>query len=84
MRFYGYTWEYMLSLPLRLFWTLVKSKNRINAAENLRQIQLLGFQNLEESSKKAYINDQQKVLGTVAVSDERDTEGVEKLKALGG
>lgn len=84
MHFYGWDWDYTVSLPLRLFWTLVRSKNRITAAENLRQIQLLGFQNLAEDSKKEYINHQQNVLGQIAVSDERDTEGVEKLKALGG
>lgn len=73
-----------MSLPLRLFWTLVKSKNRIQAAENLRQVELLGFQNLAEDSKKEYINRQQHTLGTIVVSDERDTEGIEKLKTLGG
>jgi hypothetical protein len=84
MRFYGYKWEEMLSLPLRLFWTMVKNKNRITAAENLRQIQLLGFQNLEEASRKEYIQAQQDTLGQIALSDERDEEGVKQLKALAG
>jgi hypothetical protein len=84
MKFYGYKYEEMLSLPLRLFWTMVKNKNRITAAENLRQIQLLGFQNLEKDSREEYIRVQQDTLGQVAISDERDEEGVNKLKALAG
>ena len=82
MRFYGWTWEYIMAVPLRLFWTLVKNKNRIEARDTLRQIKLMAFPNLAENSKMEYIGEQESTLGTIAVSDERDTEGINKLKSL--
>lgn len=82
MHFYGWTWEYTMGLRLKLFWTLVKQKNRIEARDTLRAINLASVPNLEEGPRKEYIADQEKTLGTIAVLDERDNEGIEKLKNL--
>ena len=71
-----------MDTPLRLFWTLVKNKNRIEAREALRDIRRMAFPNLAENAKMEYIGEQQSTLGTIAVSDERDEEGINKLKNL--
>ena len=71
-----------MQLPLRLFWTLVKNKNRIEARESLRALRQMSFPNIAENSKMEYIGDLESTLGTVAVTDERDTEGIQKLKDL--
>lgn len=59
----------MMLVPLRLFWTLVKQKNRIEARENLRSVRLACFPNLAEKGKMEYIAEQEKTLGTIAISD---------------
>lgn len=71
-----------MQLPLRLFWTLVKNKNRIEARENLRLIRRMAFPNLAEGGQREYIAEQESTLGTIAVTDERDTEAINKLKDL--
>lgn len=82
--FYHWTWDYTAALPLRLFWTLVKSMNRLRAEENLRQVYLSGFHNLAENTKTEYIRQQEQTIGTIVVSEDRDAEGISKLKNLGG
>jgi hypothetical protein len=82
MRFYGWTWDYIMAVPLRLFWALVKNKNRIEARDTIKDIRKMMFPNLAENSKMEYISDQQSTLGVVAVTDERDEEGINKLKNL--
>lgn len=83
MQFYHWDWEYIMGMSLRLFWTMVKSMRRIKAAENLRWIRINGFANLADKDRKEYIAEQEKIIGTISVSDQRDTEGLKKLKNLG-
>lgn len=72
----------MQQLNLRLFWTCLKTMQRIKAADNLRLMQLIGMPNTDENGRREYVDHQQKVIGTTQVSDERDQEGIEKLRQL--
>lgn len=79
MRFYGFNWEYMMAMSLRLFWSMVKNMHRIRAQEQLRQIRIVSLPNIDESARTEYINEQVSTLGTITVSDERDTDIAGKL-----
>ena len=72
----------MMKLPLKLFWTLVKSKNRIMASENMRLGRIALLHMLDENSKKDYFESQSSIVGKVTLSDERDEEGIQKLKNM--
>lgn len=82
MRFYGWNWEYITKVNLKLFWTLLGTMYRLQAQENLRWVQVLSMPNLTEDGRKEYIDQQLSRLGTVQISDERDSEGLNKLKNL--
>lgn len=87
MRFYRWTWDQIMNLPLKAFWTCLKGKRRIQAQDNLQQLRL-NRASLAEAEKKdvdGYIDDQLKILGTVVVEKAvRDPDALAKLKQLGG
>ncbi len=72
----------MQQLNLRLFWTCLKTMQRIKAADNLRLMQIVGMPNTDENGRRDYVTHQQKVIGVTQVSDERDEEGIRKLRQL--
>lgn len=82
MHFYGYDWEKIMATPLKLFWTLLGSMYRIQAQENLRWVEVLSMPNIGEEGRDNFIKRQIDRLGVVQVSDERDTEGLNKLRNL--
>lgn len=82
MHFYGYDWEKMMRLPLKLFWTFLGNMYRLQAQENLRWVQILSMPNIKEEGRNEYIQSQTRRMGTIQVSDERDNEGFKKLKNL--
>jgi hypothetical protein len=82
MKYYSYDWDKMMAVPLRLFWTLLKNMYRIEAQENLRWTRLLSMGNVTEEARKEFVQDQMDQIGVVQVTDERDEEGINKLKQL--
>lgn len=55
---------------------------RIQAQENLRWVRVLSMPNITEQAREDYVNEQVKAMGIIQVSEERDTEGFNKLKNL--
>lgn len=84
MHFYGWDWEKIMRTPLKLFWTLLKNMYRIQAQENLRWMQILSMPNVSDSSRQEYVAAQISTIGVIQLSEARDQDGVNKLKALGG
>lgn len=71
-----------MKTPLKLFWTLLKNMYRLQAADALRQINILSMPNTSEDVRKGFIQEQLRVLGVVQLQDERDEDGINKLKNL--
>ncbi|WPH68484.1 hypothetical protein [Stenotrophomonas phage BUCTxx99] len=82
MHFYGWNWQQIMQTPIKLFWTLLKQMYRLQAQEALRWIRILSVPNLTEDARKSFIDEQVKALGTIQVMDERDEDGINKLKNL--
>lgn len=82
MRFYGWTWQATLKVPLRVLWTCIKNMHRIRAAEELRAGYVACFPNMDENGKRSFQQDRIAAVGVTEVSDERDEDGLNKLKAL--
>lgn len=82
MHFYHWTWDQIMKTPLKLFWTLLKTMYRIQASESLRWLNILSMPNVSDDLRKSFIAEQLRVLGTIQISDERDAEGINKLKNL--
>ena len=82
MHFYHMTWDEINKLPLKLFWTFLKSMYRIEARQNLRMVQVISMPNISEEGRREYIDQQLKTLGTITVSEERDEDGMQRLKDL--
>ncbi len=82
MHFYGYDWAKIMATPLKLFWTFLGTMYRIQAQENLRWVEVLSMPNIGEDGRKEFIQRQVNRLGVVQISEERDTEGLNKLKNL--
>lgn len=71
-----------MKVPLKLFWFHLRSMYRIQAQENLRWVRVLSMPNITEQAREDYVNEQVKAMGIIQVSEERDTEGFNKLKNL--
>jgi hypothetical protein len=85
MRFYGWSWEELMTTPIRAFWTCLKGMNRLRAAENKRLANIVALPNIADADRKAWFEAQDDAIGTVVVATPvRDEEGVKKLKKLAG
>lgn len=83
MHFYGWTWDQIVNTPIKLFWFLLKSMYRLQAAESLRWLNLLSMPNVTQDSRKSFVDEQLKTLGTIQIAEPvRDEEGFNKLKTL--
>lgn len=82
MKFFGYKWHEVMELPLKLFWSLLRNKYRLEAQENLRLAQIVSFSNLTEEGRKEFIATQIERMGTIQLSEERDEEGLNKLRNM--
>lgn len=80
--YFGYKWDEIMEVPLKLFWAFLGNMYRLQAAENLRWVQVLSIPHASEDDRKHYSQGQIKRMGVVQVSEERDSEGVNKLKNL--
>jgi len=83
MHFYKWSWEQIMHTPLRLFWTLMKQMHRIKAGENLRWYSILAMsQHGSEDDRRNFIASQTTNIGVTHVSEDRDEEGIAKLKNM--
>ena len=82
MKFYGYKWNEIMATPLKLFWVLLGNKYRLEAQENLRMVQVLSFPNISEEGRKEFMQKQTERMGIIQISEERDTEGLNKLRNM--
>lgn len=84
MHFYSWTWQEVMDLPLLAFWTCLKGVHRLRAQENIRWARLLMLPNTSEDARREFFEQQERAIGFVATSDERDEEGFAKLKQMAG
>lgn len=83
MHYYGWDWEKIMQTPLKLFWFLLKSMYRLQAADNLRWLNLLSMPNVTPESRKTFVDEQLTNLGTIQIAEAvRDEEGFNKLKSM--
>jgi hypothetical protein len=83
MKFYGWTWDELMSTPITGFWTCRRDMERLRCADRLEKFQLMCLDKSEEQSRRSWFDQQVAGIGTVVVEDHPfDPEGFNTLKTL--
>jgi len=81
MSFYSLDYQSMLKLPLRTFWLLSKSINRIEAERGLRSLSIAQASQSSEGFKAAYKRLEEEV-GEAASEQTPEPVGTEQMAGL--
>lgn len=86
IKFYQWSWVETMSLPITVFWTLMKQMRRLQAQDALQQIEILSLPHQNEEVRKAWYERQIKASGLdgdVSTSGPKlDRSGWEELKKM--
>lgn len=82
MRFYGWTWEQLMSTPIFGFWTCYRQMNRLKAQETLDKFRVEAVSNAEAGDRKAFVADLLSTIGTVVKRKVTPEKGINRLKDL--
>ena len=82
LAFYGLTDAHKLKMPIKRFWLLSSSIDRIKSADDIRSIRVAAAV-LDQDAYKTTLQSLSESVGAVATkTDEIDREGLEQLKAI--
>lgn len=82
LAFYGLTDAHTLKMPIKRFWLLSSSIDRIKSADDIRSIRVAAAV-LDQDAYKTTLQSLSESVGAVATkTDEIDREGLEQLKAI--
>lgn len=79
------SFQEVIAMPLKSFWSLYKQMGRIKAAEDLQQLMIPGFGSSKEQYSK-FVAEAQRAIGHPVVYDTRqeklDRKGLAKLRNM--
>ena len=86
MAHYGLTDDHLLAMPIKRFWLLSDTIDRLNADKDVRAMQV-AVSALSGDSYRAGAERLEKVIGVVIDRDititfEKDTKGIQELKSM--